>query len=78
MAALQKEFEGERNVLKGKIESLEQLVKDQAKRIEALSAQQEKAYEKVQDIANKAVSGAGERHNQRWPSEPRTAASKEE
>lgn len=61
---LQKGFEGENNVLTTKISALETLVKEQTKQIEKLNQQLEKAYEKVQDIANKAVSGAAERlHN---------------
>jgi hypothetical protein len=58
---LQKGFEGEINVLTAKISAFETLVKEQTKQIEKLNLQQEKAYEKVQDIANKAVSGAAER-----------------
>jgi len=58
---LKKGFEGEINVLSAKISAFETLVKEQTKQIEKLNLQQEKAYEKVQDIANKAVSGAAER-----------------
>lgn len=58
---LKKGFEGDINVLTAKIAAYEALVKEQAKQIEKLNLQQEKAYEKVQDIANKAVSGAAER-----------------
>jgi hypothetical protein len=58
---LKKGFEGEINVLAAKISAFETLVKEQTKQIEKLNLQQEKAYEKVQDIANKAVSGAAER-----------------
>jgi hypothetical protein len=58
---LKKGFEGEINVLTAKISAFETLVKEQTKQIEKLNLQQEKAYEKVQDIANKAVSGAAER-----------------
>lgn len=58
---LQKGFGGEINVLTAKISAFETLVKEQTKQIEKLNLQQEKAYEKVQDIANKAVSGAAER-----------------
>ncbi|SET56708.1 hypothetical protein SAMN05216326_13727 [Nitrosomonas marina] len=60
-ALLKKGFEGEINVLTAKISAYEALVKEQIKQIEKLNQQQEKAYEKVQDIANKAVSGAAER-----------------
>jgi phage-related minor tail protein len=60
-ALLKKEFEGERNVLQGRIEALENLTRNQEKHIATLTSQQEKAYEKVQEIASKAVSSAGER-----------------
>ncbi|MFH1548805.1 MAG: hypothetical protein ABID32_05825 [Candidatus Omnitrophota bacterium] len=50
-------FEGERNVLISKIESLENTVKEQKTQINNLSQQLEKAYQKVQDIAVKAVGG---------------------
>ena len=52
---------GEINVLKAKIAAFETTVKDQAKQIEKLAQLQEKAYDKVQCIANKAVEGASER-----------------
>ncbi len=55
---LQKEFEGERNVLESKIVSLEALVKDQAARISNLGEQVEKSYVQVQAIAVKAVEGS--------------------
>lgn len=42
-------------VLEAKISALESLVKDQAKQIEKLNNQQEKAYQQVQDIAAKAA-----------------------
>ena len=58
---LVKGFEGERNVLAAKIFAFETLIAEQIKQIDKLNLQQEKAYEKVQDIANKAVSGASER-----------------
>lgn len=51
-------FEGEKNVLNSKIESLERLVASQAAQIADLSRRHEQAYEKVQDIANRAVSSA--------------------
>lgn len=62
-ALLKKEFEGERNVLNSRIEALEALAENQEKRIDSLTRQQEAAYEKVQDIANKAVSSAGDRQS---------------
>ena len=55
---LSKGFEGEKNVLKARIESLEQVVAVQKKQLETLSAQIENAYAKVQDIAVKAVAGS--------------------
>ena len=55
---LQKQFEGERNVLESKIISLEALVKDQAARISNLGEQVEKSYVQVQAIAVKAVEGS--------------------
>jgi hypothetical protein len=55
---LQKEFEGERNVLQTRIESLERTVKEQSAQIARLSGQLEKAYGQVQDIAVKALEGA--------------------
>lgn len=57
-ALLSKGFEGEKNVLTSRIEALRDLADRQAKQIDALSVQQEKAYDKVQDIASKAVEGA--------------------
>lgn len=56
---LKKEFEGEQRVSITRIESLEQLVKGQNEQIAKLSQQLEKAYQKVQDIAVKAVEGTG-------------------
>jgi hypothetical protein len=53
-----KEFEGERNVLNTKIEWLVKRVKEQADQISTLSAQLEKGYQKVQDIAEKAIEGS--------------------
>ena len=55
---LQKGYEGETNVLKTKIQSLEQLVVQQNKQIEDLSGRLEKSYGKVQDIAVKAIEGS--------------------
>ena len=57
-ALFKKEFEGERNVLSSKIEALDTLTNSQTRQIDALTQQQEKAYEKVQDIASKAVASA--------------------
>jgi hypothetical protein len=55
---LKKESEGERNVFKARIESLEKTVKEQNDRMARLSQQLEEAYQKVQDIAVKTVEGA--------------------
>jgi hypothetical protein len=57
-ALMQSKFEGEKNVLKSRIESLETMAKLQTSQIEELSKKQELAYEKVQDIANRAVASA--------------------
>lgn len=53
----QKEFEGERNVLKAKISALETLAKEQSGQIAKLMEQVEKSYAQVQAIAVKAVEG---------------------
>jgi len=55
---LQKELDGEKNVLMTKISSLEGVVKEQALRISKLNDQIEKSYSQVQDIALKAVEGS--------------------
>jgi hypothetical protein len=55
---LTREFEGKVQVLESRIASLTDLVSSQVKQIEVLTGQQERAYEKVQDIASKAVAGA--------------------
>jgi hypothetical protein len=54
---LKKEFDGERNVLNTRIESLEKTVTEQNEQIAKLSQQVEKAYSQVQDIAVKAIEG---------------------
>jgi hypothetical protein len=53
-----KEFDGQRNVLTTRIESLEKTVKEQSVQITNLSEQLEKSYQKVQDIAVKSVEGS--------------------
>lgn len=53
-----KEAEGERNVYEARLAALEAKVKEQAEQIIRLSAQTEKAYVQVQDIAVKAVEGS--------------------
>ena len=55
---MRKEFDGERNVLTTRIESLERTVKEQSGQVSHLSEQLEKAYQKVQDIAVKSVEGS--------------------
>lgn len=55
---LRKEFEGERNVMATKIESLEKTAKDLAAQNAKLSQQAEAAYQKVQEIAEKSIEGA--------------------
>ena len=51
-------FEGEKNVLLSKIESLEKLVLAREVQIGELSKRNKQAYEKVRDIANRAVAAA--------------------
>ena len=51
-------FEDEKNVFLGKIEALEKMVTSQAAQIGDLSKKSEQAYEKVQDIANRAVTAS--------------------
>lgn len=57
-ALIQARFDGEKNVLLGKIEALEKMAASQAALISDLSKKSELAYEKVQDIANRAVTAA--------------------
>ena len=57
-ALLRKEFDGERNVLQARTESLQKSVAEQSEQIARLSQQVEKAYSQVQDIATKAIEGA--------------------
>ncbi len=58
LALQAQQFEGNKNVLSSRIEGLEQLVESLRRQVESLSQQQEKAYEKVQDIATRAVDRA--------------------
>jgi len=55
---LHKDFEGQKNVLTARIQALEKSVKEQADQLARLSQQQEAAYQKVQDVAVKAIEGA--------------------
>jgi len=57
-ALMESRFEGEKNVFSSKIEYLEKLVEGQAAQIADLAKRHEHAYEKVQDIANRAVAAA--------------------
>ena len=58
ISLLEKEFAGEKNVLSSKIEMLEKSNAEQEKKITELSAKLEKAYQKVQEVAEKAIDGA--------------------
>ena len=55
---LKKEFTGEKNVLTTRIESLEKTVKEQSAQVAALTQFLEKANQKVQEIAVKALESA--------------------
>ena len=55
-----KEFEGARNVLSTRLESLEKANKEQAEQNAKLAKQLETAYQKVQDIAEKAIDGSSQ------------------
>ena len=57
-ALMEARFEGERNVLMEKIQALEKMVASQTAQISDLARKNELAYEKVQDIANRAVTSA--------------------
>jgi hypothetical protein len=58
-ALLKKGFEGEQKVLQSRIDSLQQTAKEQLQQIARLSAQIEKSYGQVQEIAVKAIEGSG-------------------
>jgi HD-GYP domain-containing protein (c-di-GMP phosphodiesterase class II) len=55
---LVKEFEGKQNVLTTRIGSLESVVKEQSEQLTRATKQLELAYQKVQDIAEKAIEGS--------------------
>ncbi len=55
---MKQEFDGEKNVLNTRIQSLEQTVKEQRAQLDSLSKQLDKASEKVQDIAVRAIEGS--------------------
>ncbi len=58
IALLKQEYAGEQQVLTTKIASLEKTVEEQHKRISHLTEQLETSYQKVQDVALKAIDGA--------------------
>ena len=55
---MKREFEGEKNVFSTRIVSLEKTVKDQSEQIVRLTAQIEKAYQKIEDVAVKTIEGS--------------------
>ncbi len=57
---LRKEFEGQRNVATARIEALEKMAKDLSDQNGKLSKQLETAYQKVQEIAEKAIEGSSQ------------------
>jgi hypothetical protein len=57
---LRKEFEGERNVFAARSEALEKMSKDLSDQSAKLSKQLEAAYQKVQEIAEKAIEGSSQ------------------
>jgi hypothetical protein len=57
---LRKEFEGQRNVSVARIEALEKMAKDLSDQNGKLSRQLETAYQKVQEIAEKAIEGSSQ------------------
>jgi hypothetical protein len=57
---LGKEFEGKQNVLTTRITSLESTVKEQADQLGRATKQLELAYQKVQEIAEKAIEGSSQ------------------
>ena len=59
-----KEYEGKLNVLNTKIESLEKIIEEQNKYISVLTAQHEKAYMQVQQIATSAIQGNVDKNSQ--------------
>jgi hypothetical protein len=76
-ALMQARFDGEKNVLVGKIEALDKVVASQSTQIADLSQKTERAYEKVQDIANRAVT-ASRRDSYAPPASPTVGASRED
>ena len=57
---LRKEFEGQRNVSVARIEALEKMAKDLSDQNGKLSKQLETAYQKIQEIAEKAIEGSSQ------------------
>ena len=58
MNIMKQQFDGERNVLTTRIDAFEKRVTEQNEQILKLSTLQEAAYQKVQDVAVKAIEGA--------------------
>ena len=71
-----KEFTGEQNVLKSRIEALQQTTKEQAEQIANLSAQLQRSYGQVQDIAVKAIEGSAGMKTYGQPSPGMTEAAR--
>jgi uncharacterized coiled-coil protein SlyX len=57
---LTKEFEGKQNVLTTRIASLDSVVKEQSEQLARATKQLELAYQKVQEIAEKAIEGSSQ------------------
>jgi chromosome segregation ATPase len=76
-ALLEAKHEGEKNVLTSKIESFEKLVSSQEAQIAQFAKRHEQAYEKVQDIANRAVA-ATKREFISVPATTRTGSEQDE
>jgi len=60
LALMQKEFDGEKNVLNSRIDALQQSVKELQQQNAKLASQIEKSYNQVQDIAVKAIEGSSD------------------
>lgn len=60
---LKQQFEGEKNVLKTRIQSLEKTAAEYSDQLNKLAEHQEAAYQKVQDVAVKAIEGASKTHS---------------
>lgn len=60
---LRKELDGEMNVLKSRLETLQQTLKEQTAQMVKMQTQLEKSYGQVQDIAVKAIEGSSSAKN---------------